>query len=62
MTEGGSASLATALYAQRPVIVCDVANYALLPDHTVWKVSYSERTDDLAAAIAAISADRETSN
>ena len=54
VTEGGSASLATALYLQRPLIVADVASYALVPDELVYKVSYGEDADDLAAALLQI--------
>ncbi len=54
VTEGGSASLATALYLQRPLIVADVASYSLVPDDSVYKVSYGEDADDLAAALLEI--------
>jgi glycosyltransferase involved in cell wall biosynthesis len=53
ISEGGSASLATALYAAKPVIVCDAASYAMVPDHHVTKVSYGEDPSDLAEALGA---------
>lgn len=54
VTEGGSASLATALYRGRPTIVCDVASYSLVPDRLVSKVAYGQESEDLAEALAAI--------
>jgi len=54
VTEGGSASLITALYCRRPLIVCDVASYSLVPDEMVYKVSYGNDIADLAATIVQI--------
>lgn len=55
--EGGSGSLITALYSGRPVIVSDVASYAMVPDDFVWKVSYGTDSADVAAAIRSILSD-----
>lgn len=57
VSEGGSASLATALYAARPVIVADAASYSMVPDEFVWKVSYGEDPGDVADRLAAILSD-----
>lgn len=54
VTEGGSASLITALYRGRPLIVSDVASYSIVPDELVTKVSYGEGIDDLADALETI--------
>lgn len=54
VTEGGSASLITALYNHRPLIVCDVASYSLVPDELVYKVSYGNNVADLASAMQQI--------
>jgi glycosyltransferase involved in cell wall biosynthesis len=51
VTEGGSASLITAMYQGRPVIVSDVASYSMVPDEFIWKVSYGEDHEDLAKAL-----------
>lgn len=51
VTEGGSASLITALYQGRPVIVSDVASYSMVPNEFIWKVSYGEDIEDLAMAL-----------
>lgn len=51
VTEGGSASLATALYRERPVIVANVASYSMVPDEVAYKVSYGEDAGDLAAVL-----------
>lgn len=54
VTEGGSASLVTALYRARPLIVSDIASYSLVPDDLVYKVSYGTSQDDLADALRRI--------
>ena len=54
VTEGGSASLITALYCRRPLIICDVASYSLVPDKLAYKVSYGTNVADLASAIVRI--------
>lgn len=54
VTEGGSASLATALYRQRPIIMADIASYAIVPDEFAYKVSYGEDPDDVARALVEI--------
>lgn len=54
VTEGGSASLITALYCRRPLIVSDVASYSVIPDELVYKVSYGDDVEDLAASIMEI--------
>lgn len=51
VTEGGSASLITALYQGRPLIVSNIASYSTVPDELVYKVSYGEAVDDLANAL-----------
>jgi glycosyltransferase involved in cell wall biosynthesis len=62
VSEGGSASLATALYAAQPVIVCDAASYTMVPDHCVSKVSYGENAADLAVALRQILEDKESAS
>ncbi|GAA4005788.1 glycosyltransferase [Sphingomonas humi] len=59
VTEGGSASLATALYRGRPIIVADIAAYSMVPDNLVKKVSYGEDPTDLASAMRDILRDPE---
>lgn len=54
VTEGGSASLITALYRGRPLIVSDIASYSMIPDEYVTKVSYGEDVQDLAKALTSI--------
>ncbi len=54
VTEGSSASLATALYRARPVVISDIASFSLVPDETAHKVSYSEDPQDLADALSRI--------
>lgn len=54
VTEGGSASLVTALYRGRPLIVSDVASYSLVPDELAYKVSYGDDPQDLAAVLRQI--------
>ncbi len=51
VTEGGSASLATALFRARPLIVSNIASYSMVPDEFVYKVSYGENPEDLADAL-----------
>lgn len=58
ISEGGSASLITALYSARPVVTPDFGSYADLPDDLVWKVSYGEDIADLASALCLIEKDR----
>jgi glycosyltransferase involved in cell wall biosynthesis len=54
VSEGGSASMVTAMYRGRPLIVSDVASYAMVPDDLVSKVSYGKDPGDLAEALLAI--------
>lgn len=54
VTEGGSASLVTALYQGRPVIVSDIASFSMIPDDMVIKVSYGDQSQDLANALQRI--------
>ena len=54
VTEGGSASLVTALYCQRPLIVSNIASYSLVPDDLAYKVSYGESVEDVEEALHAI--------
>lgn len=54
VTEGGSASLITALHHGRPVVVARVASYDMVPDDLLFKVSYGEDEQDLAESLAQI--------
>jgi glycosyltransferase involved in cell wall biosynthesis len=54
VTEGGSASLVTALFRGRPLIIPDVASYSAVPDELAYKVSYGEDPRDVAAALTEI--------
>ena len=54
VTEGGSASLVTALYRARPLVISDIASYSMVPDELAYKVSYGDRSDDLAEALTEI--------
>ncbi len=54
VTEGGSASLVTALFRGRPLIISDVASYSMVPDEFASKVSYGESPQDLAEALMEI--------
>jgi len=54
ITEGGSASLITALYRGRPLIVPDVASYSMVPMDFISKVSYGENCEDLADALCKV--------
>ncbi len=54
VTEGGSASLVTALYRARPLIVSNIASYSMVPDELVFKISYGEDPQDLAEALTEI--------
>lgn len=54
VTEGGSASLITALHQGQPLIVSNIASYSMVPNDLVYKVSYSEEADDLANVIREI--------
>ncbi len=54
VTEGGSASLITAMYHARPLIVSDVASYSVVPSELVEKVSYGNDPKDLSDSIARI--------
>lgn len=58
VSEGGSASLITALYSARPIVVPDFGSYADVPDNLVWKVSYGANEEDLTTALLNIEADR----
>jgi Glycosyltransferase len=62
VTEGGSASLITALYRGRPLIVSDVASYSMVPDDLVSKVSYGDDANDLAAELTKLFADEDGAN
>lgn len=54
VTEGGSASLITALHRARPVVVSDIASFSLVPDGVAYKVSYSDDSADVAQALGRI--------
>jgi glycosyltransferase involved in cell wall biosynthesis len=54
VTEGGSASLATALYHGRPLLISDIASYSMIPDELAHKVSYGEKVEDVAQALRSI--------
>lgn len=56
VTEGGSASVATAMHHNRPVVVSDVASFSMIPDDYAVKVSYSDDPSDLAEAFLQIAA------
>ncbi|MBC7578507.1 MAG: glycosyltransferase [Tardiphaga sp.] len=58
VSEGGSASLITALYSARPIVVPNFGSYADVPDDLVWKVSYGENEQDLTAVLLDIEGDR----
>ncbi len=62
VTEGGSASLITALQHGRPLIVSNIASYALVPDGLVSKVPYGADVASLADALRAILADPARAN
>ena len=59
VTEGSSASLATALYRARPLIISDIASFSIVPDDLAYKVSYGTDPEDVAAALRTIFADPE---
>ncbi len=54
VTEGGSASLITAMYSGRPLILSNVASYSMVPDEMAYKVSYGNDIEDLAATLVKI--------
>lgn len=54
VTEGGSASLITAMYSGRPLILSDVASYSLVPDELAYKVPYGNEIEDLSSALVEI--------
>lgn len=56
VTEGGSASVITALYSGRPIIVNDVGSYRDIPDALARKVAADDDPAPLAAAMAEIAA------
>jgi glycosyltransferase involved in cell wall biosynthesis len=62
VTEGSSASLITALYRGRPVIVPDVASFGMIPDDLVFKVSYSHDPGDLAQVLETVFSDQSSAN
>lgn len=57
VTEGGSASLVTALFRARPLIVSDIASYSMVPDDLAYKISYGVDPKDLSEALLEIFAD-----
>ena len=57
VTEGGSASLVTALFRARPLIISDIASYSMVPDELAFKVSYGDDPHDLAQALSEIFSD-----
>lgn len=59
VTEGGSASLVTALFRARPLIIADIASYSMVPDDLAYKVSYGDDPHDLSEALMAIFADQD---
>lgn len=54
VTEGGSASLVTALYRGRPLLISDIASYSSVPDELTFKVSYGDDPEDVAVALGTI--------
>lgn len=54
VTEGGSASMITALHRARPVVIPDIASFSLVPDEVAFKVSYSDDPTDVAQALERI--------
>jgi hypothetical protein len=54
---GGSASLITALYCARPLVVPRFASYDEVPDGLVWKVSYGTGAGDVSEALQMIERD-----
>ena len=54
VTEGGSASLVTALFRGRPLIISNIASYSMIPDELAHKVTYGEDPTDLAGALMSI--------
>ena len=62
VTEGGSASLLTALFRARPLIISDVASYSMVPDDLAAKVSYGTDPADVAEALATIFSAPEKAN
>lgn len=59
ITEGGSASVATALYSGNPTIVVNAASYSLIPDECVSKVPYGTDSRSLANAIGRLLSEPE---
>jgi glycosyltransferase involved in cell wall biosynthesis len=57
VTEGGSASVITALYSSRPIVVNDVGSYAEIPDGLTLKIAASETPEPLTAAMVQIARD-----
>jgi glycosyltransferase involved in cell wall biosynthesis len=57
ISEGGSASLITALYSARPLVVPRFASYDDVPDELVWKVSYGTEVADLSETLQMIEQD-----
>lgn len=51
VTEGSSASLVTALYRARPLVISDIASFSLVPDEVAYKVSYGDGPEDVAKAL-----------
>lgn len=62
VTEGGSASLITALYHGRPLIVSNVASYAIVPDSLISKISYDEDAISLSQALRTLIAEPDVAN
>jgi glycosyltransferase involved in cell wall biosynthesis len=62
VTEGGSASLITAMYQGRPLIVSNIASYSMVPDSLVHKISYGDDVGDLVAALRGIFLDPARAN
>ena len=54
VSEGGSASVITALYSARPIVVNNVGSYAEIPDGLVRKIDACEDHEPLAAVMADI--------
>lgn len=60
VTEGGSASVITALYSARPIVVNDVGSYSDIPDGLVRKIADGDDPAPLAAVMAQIAGDPQT--
>jgi glycosyltransferase involved in cell wall biosynthesis len=62
ITEGGSASVVTALYSARPVVVNDVGSYTEIPDGLVHKIQACEDPTPLAALMGELVRDPQAAD